>query len=321
MVREYSDTWLEFEKGLGGARPVLSGTPEEMRVQYRALGDALEQSWPAIPETVVVVDDKVSQIKLRIFMPPHSGGPAPLGVYYHGGGLVIGPSKGDDVLCGTLAHATGSIIVSVCYRLSPEHKSPVHLHDAIEAFKWAFDNAARLGADATKLFTFGSSSGGMLALATARQIRLSRTGLPSHAVKGVVALCPVTIHPEAVFRPPEHRSLEENATGIPLVDKAALVTFSNAAGLHPTDLDYFTLLDRDSHKLFPPTYIATCEFDPLRDDGIVLEEYLRLAGVPIKRDHYDNMPHVFFNVPTLPETFGIFMENTIRGIEWVISQL
>lgn len=185
----------------------------------------------------------------------------------------------------------------------------------------AFENASRLGGDPKKIFAFGSSSGGGLALATARKIKLSQTGLAPDTVKGIVALTPVTIHPEAVSQREEHQSMQENEKGVPLVDKAAMLTFHEAAGLDAGDKDYFVLLDRDAHRLFPPTYLATCEFDPLRDDGIVLAEDLKSAGVPVRRDHYEGMPHVFFNVPVLPEMSGSFIENTVNGIKWILTQL
>ena len=108
-----------------------------MRAQYKGLGDALEQHWPSIPDSVSITDEQLGDLKLRIFKPSASAEhEMPVAVYYHGGGLVIPLAKSDDVLCATLVHATKIIIVSVDYRLSPEHKAPAHLQDAVESFKW-----------------------------------------------------------------------------------------------------------------------------------------------------------------------------------------
>lgn len=115
-----------------------------MRAQFMGLIDALSPGYPA-PSTAVRTDEgSLGPVKYCIYTPtnlPQSSDDAskpllPVGVYYHPGGLVIGPSAYDAVLCRALAEAAGCIIVSVQYRLSPENKAPAHLDDALSAFEW-----------------------------------------------------------------------------------------------------------------------------------------------------------------------------------------
>ena len=151
---------------------------------------------------------------------------------------------------------------------------------------------------------------------------MGQSSASPNSVKGVVALCPCTVHPDHIptAYQAEHRSYVENGTNVPLIDKASMLQFFADSGLKPDDKDYFVILDEEHHSLLPPAYIATCEFDPLRDDGTIMAEGLKKAGVSVKTVHYSGLPHCFWNVPSLPETGG-FMENTAAGVKWVISKM
>jgi versiconal hemiacetal acetate esterase len=92
------------------------------------------------------------------------------------------------------------------------------------------------------------------------------------------------------------------------------------AGIDASNADYLVGMNVKSLKLFPPTYIATCEMDPLRDDGKILATALGEAGVEVKHHHYEGWPHCFWFVPILPET-ETFVEKTVRGLEWVIGKM
>lgn len=118
----------------------------------------------------------------------------------------------------------------------------------------------------------------------------------------------------------EYQAHRENATNVPILDENSVQVFLEYAGLTKDDHGYLVGPDTESHKVFPPTYIATCEFDPLRDDGIVLEKCLKKAGIPTKYDHYDGLPHAFWMFPNLPET-KVFTENLLKGLDWLIKQM
>ncbi|KAJ4177043.1 hypothetical protein NW759_017472 [Fusarium solani] len=323
MSRSYAKSWLEVEETMG-VRPVLRGNAEETRGQFDGLISMLEPQYPAPSTTVRTEDGTIDAIKYRIFTPAaaNQGISLPLGVYYHPGGFVIGKSFTDDVLCRTIAEKTGSIVVSVEYRLAPEHKAPAQLEDALKALEWAYDNATQLGGDSKKIYTIGTSAGAGLALCVARKVALGQSQVSPDVIKGVVALAPYTLHnryiPEA-YRS-THQSYVENRDGVPMIDLASLDAFFDDASLDPKDEDYFAALDQDHHKLLPPTYVATCEIDPLRDDGKVLAESLKTSGVSVKTDHYDGLPHCFWVFPGLPESQR-FMENTVNGVKWILSKM
>jgi versiconal hemiacetal acetate esterase len=118
----------------------------------------------------------------------------------------------------------------------------------------------------------------------------------------------------------EYTSYGENGENVPAIDKTSMDQFFELTGVDPEDKDYFIGNDPESHKLLPPTYVCTCEFDPLRDDGKVLVKSLEQAGVPVKYDHYDGLPHCFWYFPKLPET-AVLICNTFAGINWAIQKM
>lgn len=186
--------------------------------------------------------------------------------------------------------------------------------------KQAMQNAASIGGDPNKFYTIGGSAGGALALQVAN--RLVKDPATRHRIKGVAALVPCTLHYDHV--PEEyksiHKSYEENKEGVPIIDKESMRIFYTEAGVDPKDSDIFTALATDNHKNYPPTYIASCEFDPLRDDAYVIDAALKKAGVPTKHDHYKGLPHYFWIFPSVPEGQQ-FVGNLIGGVKWLISQM
>ncbi|KAF9767347.1 hypothetical protein IL306_000089, partial [Fusarium sp. DS 682] len=302
----YSDSWLKFEENLGGVRPVLRGTAEEMRTQYNGLVSFLASQYPPTPEKELKVSDReVAGIEYRTYA-PHGceTNNLPIGVFYHSGGFVVGNLDAENNFCRNIALKANVIILSVAYRLSPEHKAPTHLEDAVTLYEWAYKNAGTVGGDSSNMFTIGTSAGGGLALAVARQVILGQTTLPVDAIKGVVALCPVTFHPRNIptKHQANHLSYKENKDNVPVVNQTTLLQMFDNTGIEPDDEGYFPILDDSCLKLFPRTYLVTCGQDPLRDDGKVLHHGLSSVGVPIKTNHYGNMPHCFWIVPSLPET-------------------
>jgi len=159
-------------------------------------------------------------------------------------------------------------------------------------------------------------------LSATRKIILGQSSLSIRSVRGVVGLIPVALHPDLV--PEKYKAdftaYDQNASNVPMVDKTSMLQFFDIAGVTSETKDYFPAADLDCHGQFPPTYICTCEIDPVRDDGRVMIKSLRDAGVKTKWDHYDGLPHNFFVFPGLPET-KTFMEQTFSGISWVIEQM
>ena len=170
------------------------------------------------------------------------------------------------------------------------------------------------------MYTIGGSAGGGLAFSVANQVLRDPTLKPS--LKGIVAMVPLTVHWDNV--PSKYASkytaYKDNETEAPVINKQSMNDFYKAAAVDPSDSSCFTLLATDKHAEFPPTYFASCEYDPLRDDSTVMEEALKEVGVKTKHDYYPGFPHYFWIFPPVPEGQE-FVGNLLKGIEWVKSQM
>jgi len=312
----YAQAWLDYEAILG-ARPLLVGSTDELHEQFNGLLAAIAAQSPPPDPSVKTRDETADGVPVRIYTPDGaSGKKLPLGVYYHGGGYVLGNLDSEDAWCRYIAKNTPAIIVSVEYRLAPKYKHPAMLDDSLAGFNWAYKNAESLGADQGKVFTTGASAGGGLALTVADQV--IKAGNSSH-VAGIVAMVPVTAHSSSIpaAYKPQYTAFTENASGVPIIDASTMKTFFEASGTHYNDEKVFVTLSNALAK-FPKTYIATCGKDPLRDDGRVLKTILEKEGVKTKHDNYDGVPHYFWMFPGI-EGREEFLGNVVKGVQWVFE--
>ncbi len=258
--------------------------------QVRELVSSL-MSVNASPESVSEVSNRRvpgpgGPIPVRVYL-PRSGGSLPVLVYFHGGGWVAGDVDAYDATCRALTNAAGCAVVSVDYRLAPEHKFPAAAEDCYAAVQWVAAHAGEFGGDATRLAVGGDSAGGNLAAVVAHMAR--DQGGPAIAFQLLVY--PVTDHN---FSTP---SYQENADGY-LLTKDAMVWFWNhylrdsADGGSPIASP---LRSTNLAKL-PPALVITAEFDPLRDEGEAYAKRLESAGVPTTLKRYDGMIHGFFGL-------------------------
>jgi acetyl esterase len=225
-----------------------------------------------------------AEIPVRIYRPD---GPMPLPVliYFHGGGWVIGNIGTHDVLCRELANAAGCVVVSVDYRLAPEHRFPTAAEDCFAATRWVAAHAAGFGGDPGRVAVGGDSAGGNLSAVVA-QLARDRGG-PALAFQ--LLIYPAT---DAGCDTPSHR---ENAHGY-LLDAEGLRWFYGHYLAGPADRDdprCSPLRARDFRGL-PPALVVTAEYDPLRDEGEAYADRLRAAGVPVTLTRYPGMIHGFF---------------------------
>jgi acetyl esterase len=247
------------------------------------------------PEPVARVQDVLlpstrgePALGVRVYTPAGEG-PRPLLVYFHGGGWTIGNVELGDAPCRALANAAGAVVVSVEYRLGPEHKFPAPLEDCYTATAWAAWAAEHapeeVGGDPERLVVLGDSAGGNLAAVVALMAR--DRGGPRIAQQ--VLIYPVTDHR---FDTPSYR---DNAEGY-LLTREAMRWFwghylaDEADGRNP----YASPLRAADLAGLPPALIVTCEYDPLRDEGEAYGERLRAAGVPVTVRRYDEMIHGCF---------------------------
>jgi len=314
-----AESWLKCEEAFGG-RATLKGSTEEIRAQYDGLVAALIPLLPPFPEGVTVDEGEVDGIKYRTYVPKDVEGPMPIGVWFHGGGWMLGDLNADHFLNLVVAENTKTVLVSADYRLAPEHKWPAQLDDSMKVYKWAVENASKINGDPNKVYTVGGSAGGGLALSVANQVL--RDDKLKKSLKGIAAMVPVTTHWDNI--PEKYKSkynaYKENAQGAPVIDTESMDIFYKAANADPKDSACFTILATDKHAEFPPTYFTSCEFDPLRDDTTIMKQALDDAGVKTKHDYYPGFPHYFWIFPPVPESQQ-YVGNLIGGIEWLKGQM
>jgi len=243
------------------------------------------------PEELHAVADRripgpQGDIPVRIY---HAGGtdPLPVLVYFHGGGWVLGSIATHDTVCRMLAKRAGCIVVSVDYRLAPEHKFPAAAEDAYAATRWVADNAARLGADPARVAIGGDSAGGNLTAVVALMAR-DRGGPP---LVHQLLIYPVT---DSACDTPSYR---DNADGY-LLTKDAMLWFWNhyTRGAADRANPYAAPLRAPSLAALPPALVITAEYDPLRDEGEAYAARLREARVAVTLTRYDGMIHGFFGM-------------------------
>ncbi|KAJ5126433.1 lipase/esterase-like protein [Penicillium atrosanguineum] len=305
-----SEEWAQIEQKIG-ARPQLTGDALSMRGQYRALAEQMNASSPATPN-VSVVDERITEhVTVRIYKPVDNKNALPVGVYFHGGGFCCGDLDSEDPFCRILVERHQFVIVSVDYRLAPEHKAPAQTEDAMAAWSWSIRNASLFDGDRSRYFTIGQSAGGNLALATAHL--LIDQGRRSE-IKGVAALVPLAVHPKNIpsHHESSHRSYQECANG-PVNTANAMATFLESVEAKEDDPGVFVLLSRHLDR-FPPTYIAVCEVDPLRDDGIIMGHILQEAGSTI----IEACPMFFGHLDVNPPS-GDFIGDVLTGIRFVLN--
>jgi acetyl esterase len=207
-------------------------------------------------------------MRVRIYR-PDAGVARPVTVFFHGGGFVVCSLESHDAICRQICNRSGTIVVSVDYRLAPEHKLPAAPDDCFAATRWVAEHARSFGGDPTRLALAGDSAGGNLAAVTA--LRARDEGGP--AIKAQVLLYPVTDH-YSVQRP----SYSERGTGYGLTREAMIWFWDHylshaEAGAHP----HASPLRAKSLAGLPPAYALR----------------LKQSGVPVQTAHYDDMNHGF----------------------------
>lgn len=223
-------------------------------------------------------------LALRLYTPLGQG-PFPLMVFFHGSGFVLCSLDTHDGMCRNLAAGIGCVVLSVDYRLAPEHKFPAGLDDCLAATRWAATHAGELGADAERIMLCGDSAGGNMAAVTALRVR-DEGGPP---LCGQMLLYPVTD-----YHTPGTPSYVVNGEGYGLtrdtmewfwahyLNDAAEAGHAHASPLRAPDL-----------AGLPAAYIASAEYDPLRDEAEQYGERLRAAGVPVEITRRPGMNHGF----------------------------
>jgi acetyl esterase/lipase/short-subunit dehydrogenase len=228
-----------------------------------------------------------------------AGQTLPVLVYFHGGGWVIGDVEAYDGLTRTMAYEGGFAVISVDYRLGPEHKFPRFFEDSFDAYGWVVKNAASLGLDPARVAVGGDSAGGGIS-ASICSYAASR-GLPQPAFAYL-------IYPsvDATGRFP---SREQYTSDLPLTPQS-IAWFSEKCANGPQDRKHplFVPLDAPNPETHAPAYILAAQYDPLVDEGRAYFEKLKNAGVAVTYDLRPTLPHALVNIAgSVPEAKKAFL--------------
>jgi acetyl esterase len=253
------------------------------------------------------VDDAVAatpsgDVPVRIYTPEEKDAYG-LIVYFHGGAFFLGSLDTHDHVARSLAKATGFKVISVGYRLAPEHRFPSGLEDAYGAVRWAAEHGGELGWDGERFAVAGDSSGGTFAAAVAAMAHDDGFTRISHQVLYYPSL-------DLDFDTDRYASLRENAVGYGL-ETAGLKPFNEfylASGADAAD-PRVSPIKREDLAGLPPALIVTAEFDPLRDEGELYGRRLAEAGVDATVTRYAGANHGFVaNFGWIPEYAAVFAE-------------
>ena len=243
------------------------------------------------PEPVARVENRripgpAGELPVRVYT-PEGKGPFPVLVFFHGGGWVLCGLDSHDGPCRALANAVPCLVVSVDYRLAPEHKFPAGADDAYAATRWVAEHAAELGGDAKHIAVGGDSAGGNLAAVVALMAR--DRGGPRLAHQ-------LLVYP-ATDAGLDTASYVENGEGYFLTGEMMRWFWNHYLRSHAdVENPYASPLRAPRVGGLPPALVITAEYDPLRDEGEAYAARLREAGVPVRTTRYAGMIHGFFGM-------------------------
>jgi acetyl esterase len=277
-------------------RPIEDMTPAEARAQMEAMARARK----AEPLWVAKVEERSipgpgGEIRLRLYW-PDAAAPVPAILYYHGGGHVIGSLDTHDVVARNLCAGAGALVVSVDYRMGPEHKFPAAVDDSYAAFAWVRENAKSLGADPDRLGVHGDSAGANLAAVVALLAR--DAAIPLRLQSLVYPVADYTL---------SGASYEKYAQGYGILTRAAMIWFRGHYLRSPADAEDWRASPMKAASLArtAPAIVVAAECDVLHDDGEGYAAALRRAGVPVEYREYPGMIHAFFGMaPTVDDAMN-----------------
>ncbi len=265
-------------------------TPGEAREVYLASRRVLQPELQSMAEIRdLSCPGPAGPIPLRLYR----GAGAPQGrlqpclVYYHGGGWVIGNIDSHEWVCRGLANRAQCAVISVDYRLAPEHKFPAAVDDCVAATSWIAENAASLGLDSSRIGVGGDSAGGNLAAVVALEAR----------DRGAPKLCHQLLIYPATDMNATHASHKTHAEQLPLT-RPTMLWFVEHYMRRPADKNDWRAspLKAPSFKGLPPAYVLTAGYDPLSDEGEEYAAKIKAAGVPTTVRRFDGQIHGFLNM-------------------------
>jgi acetyl esterase len=276
---------------IGGDASIAGRGQPALARRERSRDAAVTNPRPPIPMervTALEIPGPAGSLAARHYVPRGFAAPGPLLLYFHGGGWVVGDLDTHDSVCRFLAASACVSVLSVDYRLAPEHPFPAAVEDAWAGFSWMAANAAALGADPGRVAVGGDSAGGNLAAVTCLLAREA----------GQLPAMQLLIYPITdVVGGESRRTFAEGF----MLTKADMDWFNGhylPAGADGTDPRISVLRAPDLSRL-PPAYVAIAGFDPLRDEGEAYALRMREAGVPVALVRHPGLIHAFANLTAI----------------------
>jgi acetyl esterase len=291
----------------------LRSSVEAARAQFWQAAHKFEVEAPALARIEsLTVPGAEGPLPARLYTPFAAGAPGGPGlVFFHGGGFVLGDLDSHEMMCRRLAASSRARVISVAYRLAPEHKFPAGVEDAEAATRAIVTQAKRFGMDAQRMAVGGDSAGGTLSAVTVQSLK--RHGGP--ALRAQVLIYPCT---QFVKMTPSQVRLKEGY----YLTQAAQDFFKDKYFRQRNDafdVRASPLLAEDLSGL-PPALVVTAGFDPLLDEGRAYADKLAACGVAVTRQHYPNQIHGFFNMTAVSsrarsaiEAAGAWLDRTLTA--------
>ncbi|MGW5386204.1 alpha/beta hydrolase [Nocardia sp. NPDC003963] len=230
-------------------------------------------------------------LPIRIYRPRHDASALPVVVFAHGGGFVFCDLDSHDEFCRSMAEGIGAVVVSVDYRLAPEHPAPAAHEDMYTALVWAAEHAAEYGGDPAALVVAGDSAGGNLAATVALAAR-DRSGPP---IAAQLLLYPVI---DDDFETESYRRFGSGYYNT----AAAMRWYWRQYAPHGTDDARLVPTRAGTLAGLPPAVVVTAELDPPCASGDAYAQLLTEAGVAVRHRRYDGLFHGFLTIPALSAT-------------------
>ncbi|SAK94341.1 esterase/lipase [Caballeronia fortuita] len=292
--------------------PYHTLTPQQARAAYAMSAPILDIAplpMHAVEDLRIPTRDGEA-IGVRVYHPvePSWAQPSPALLYFHGGGFTVGSVSTHDALCRKLAHDAGCAVVSVDYRLAPEHKFPVAVNDAFDALQWLAREAGTFGIDAARLAIGGDSAGGTLAIVCAVLARDADIDL-----KLQLLIYPGT---SAWQKSASHARLAEGY----LLSGETIQWFFAQYLRDDRDRDDWRFAPLDAARGVPdfkgvaPAWIAAADHDPLYDEDVAFAAKLEEAGVPVTLMRYQGMIHEFFKMSGFVPEVAAAHEDAVRAL-------
>lgn len=285
-------------------------TPAEARATTgKALALGAAPSRPMAEVDDRAIPGPAGDIPVRVYRPPGLSGSRPLLLYFHQGGCVMGDLDWCEPFCTLLAETARCPVMSVQYRMGPEHRFPAAQEDAIAAYRWAMQHAKEIGGDPERLAVGGDSAGGGLSAHITHELR--RAGEPQ-------PLLQLLIYPwvEAYA---DNDAYRDFAAVYPLTPEGMRWFLSNyATGEHDWKDPRLSPLREDAFAGLAPALVYTAGFDPLCDEGLAYADQLSAADVPVRHRCFEHLCHSFTSLGAVPAAAAA-LEEIARDVERVFT--